>query len=408
MPGVRSSAFRRLLASWYVSMVGDGVRMAALPLYAAVTTGSPLVVGAVAAAELLPWLLVGLLGGALADRVRPRGLLVAADLGRAVVAGVLALAVLAAVAGPVVLVAASFLLAVGETVASPATQVALVHLAGRQDLHRANTRYTWAQNNGILAGMLLAGVLFSWQPASCFAFDAATFVVSAALVRGLPEGAAPDRSPGGTLQRRIVDGVRFVFGHPALRVQILAVVVSAVTLGAYNALINLYGVQVLRLPPAVVPGLVAAEALAGLVGAAVAPAVSRRWGETRTMMTAFAVIGGAVAVLGLVHQRVLAFAGAGAVGLGIAVWNVLSATRRQRLTPGPMMGRMASTYQLMSWGTMPLGSVLAGPLAAMTSVDAVLTGAGLLLISAVALMARPFARTEPAVAEPALAAREPH
>ncbi len=179
------------------------------------------------------------------------------------------------------------------------------------------------------------------------------------------------------------------------------------TLGAYNALISLYGVQVLRLPAALVPGLVAAEAVGGIAGATMASAASRRWGETRTMMTAFAVIGGSVAVLGLLQQRTTAFVASGAVGLGIAVWNVLSAARRQRLTPGPMMGRMVSAYQLMSWGTMPLGSALAGPLAAASSVGAVLTVAGLLLIAAVAVLARPFARTEPAAADPALAARGP-
>jgi predicted MFS family arabinose efflux permease len=151
-------------------------------------------------------------------------------------------------------------------------------------------------------------------------------------------------------------------------------------------------VQVLRLPVAAVPGLVAAEAVGGLAGAWVASAASRRWGETRTTLTAFTVIGGSVAVLGLLHRWPLAFAASGAVGLGIAVWNVLSATRRQRLTPGPMMGRMVSAYQLMSWGTMPLGSVLAGPLAAASSVGAVVTGAGLLLVAGVALLARPFAR----------------
>ncbi len=217
MHGVTSSAFRRLLASWYVSMIGDGVRMEALPLYTAVTTRSPLVVGAVAAAELLPWLVVALPGGALADRMPPRGLLVAADLGRAVLAGALALAVAAGAAGPVVLVAAAFLLTVGETVASPATQVVLVRLAGQRDLCRANARYGSAQNVGTLGGLLLCGILFSWQPVFCFAFDAATFAASAVLIRGIPPVTAADRSPAEPLRTRMADGLRFVFGHQALR-----------------------------------------------------------------------------------------------------------------------------------------------------------------------------------------------
>src|SRR5215212_4454965 len=81
--GVRTPAFRRLWWSWTVSLLGDGVRGLALPLFVAIKTGSPLAASAVTAAEVLPWLLLALPAGAVVDRSRPKVVLTTAHAFRA-------------------------------------------------------------------------------------------------------------------------------------------------------------------------------------------------------------------------------------------------------------------------------------------------------------------------------------
>jgi hypothetical protein len=81
------------------------------------------------------------------------------------------------------------------------------------------------------------------------------------------------------------------------------------------------------------------------------------------------------------------------VGVGAGAWNVLSATRRQRLTPGPLMGRVTSAYRMLAWGLMPLGAALAGPLAKATSLAAVFMVVGGVVVAVAVVSARPLVRT---------------
>ncbi|GAA4621004.1 hypothetical protein [Saccharopolyspora hordei] len=76
------------------------------------------------------------------------------------------------------------------------------------------------------------------------------------------------------------------------------------------------------------------------------------------------------------------------MGLGAGSWTVLSAANRQRLTPGPMMGRVTSAHRVLARGLVPLGAALAGPVAEATSERAVIVGAAV-LTAAVALAAAP-------------------
>ena len=93
--GVGTPGFRRLTGAWATSLVGDGVRTVALPLYTAISTRSPLAASAVAVATALPWLLVALPAGVLVDRWSPRLVVAVAHVFRAVVTALLAAAVFA-------------------------------------------------------------------------------------------------------------------------------------------------------------------------------------------------------------------------------------------------------------------------------------------------------------------------
>jgi Na+/melibiose symporter-like transporter len=391
LEAVRGGGFRALTAAWAVSLVGDGVRIVALPLFTAANTRSPLAVSAVAVATTLPWLVVALPAGALVDRWRPRTVVVVAHWLRAGVTGVLALAVHTGHATVVVLCATAFVLTSVETFADSAAQVLLVELAGQDELEAANSRFVAVETVGMdLAGPLAAAVLFWWAPAACFALDAASFVIAAMLVSRVPD-VAPERSRG-DLRRQLVEGARFVVRTPGLRSLVVAVAITAVCAAAVNAMLALYSIQVLGLAEPVVPGLVVCMAAGALLGAWLSPRLAARWGAGRVMVGFLALLGAAFALFGLVPWLVVAVTACVLFGVASAGWNVLSATRRQRLTPGPLMGRVTSAYRVLAWGLSPLGAGLAGPLAAMTSLGAVYVVAGTIVGLTAITLARPLTR----------------
>ncbi|MBM7860541.1 MFS transporter [Lentzea nigeriaca] len=389
--GLHGRGFRVLTGAWAVSLVGDGVRVVALPLFTAASTRSPLAVSAVAVATTLPWLLVALPAGAFVDRWRPRTVVVVAHWLRAGVTGLLATAVHTGHATVLVLCATAFVLTSAETFADSASQVLLVELAGSEDLEAANGRFVAVETVGMdLAGPLAAAVLFWWAPAACFALDALSFVVAALLVSRLPD-IAPERS-GGDLRGQLVEGARFLLRTPGLRSLVVAVAITAVSAAAVNAMLALYSIQVLGLAEPVVPGLVVCMAAGALLGAWLSPRLASRWGAGRVMVGFLTLLGAAFALFGLVPWLVVAVLACVLFGVASAGWNVLSATRRQRLTPGPMMGRVTSAYRVLAWGLSPLGAGLAGPLASWTSLGAVYVVAGTIVGLTAITLARPLAR----------------
>ncbi|MCS7476197.1 MFS transporter [Umezawaea endophytica] len=391
--GVRTPGFRRLTGAWATSLVGDGVRTVALPLYTAISTRSPLAASAVAVATALPWLLVALPAGVLVDRWPPRRVVAVAHVFRAVVTALLAAAVFADRAGVALLCAFAFLLTGAETFADTASQVLLVELAGPEDLERANGRFVTVETVGMdLVGPLAASALFWWQPAACFALDALTFVVAAYFVFRLPV-VRPDRPPRARLRTQLAEGVGFLFRSSELRVLVIAVAVTAVCASAVNAMFALYAITELDLPPSTVPWLVVVISLGALAGARISPLLAARLGVGRVMVGALVLLGGAFALYGAVPLLGAALVAVLLFGAAAAGWNVLSATRRQRLTPTPLMGRVTSAYRVLAWGLSPVGAAVAGPLAATTSLGVVYLVAGAVTATTALVLARPLMRT---------------
>lgn len=394
--GPTGNPFRLLILAGFTSLTGDGIRAAALPLFTAISTRSPLAVSAVATAEVLPWLLIALPAGALVDRCSPRRVVLGAHGLRALVAGGLAAAVLTHHAGLPVLVVAAFVLTCGETFADPAFQVLLVDLAGRDRLAKANSAYVTAETLGLdLLGPLLAAALFVWQPGACFALNAAMFVVAGLCVLGLPRvpPRARVRTERASLRGQLVEGARFLLRQRALRILVLAVVAAAVAVSAANAVVALYAVGPLGLRAAVVPTLWVAQAIGTLAAARVVPGLAARFGEGVVMVGSLALLGVAFVVVGAVPVVAAVWVAYLLVGVGSGAWNVLSATRRQRLTPKPLMGRVTSAYRMLAWGLMPVGAALAGPLAKGTSLATVFVVVGALVAAVALVLARPLVRT---------------
>jgi hypothetical protein len=120
LPARMGTPFRWLVASSWVSNLGDGVAAAAGPLLVASLTSDPLLVALAALLQVLPWLLFGLHAGVLADRVDRRTLVVGVDLARAGVLAVLVLALATGDVGIAVVLGALFVLGTAEVFADTA------------------------------------------------------------------------------------------------------------------------------------------------------------------------------------------------------------------------------------------------------------------------------------------------
>lgn len=198
--GVRAPAWRggfgRLWGAAVVSRFGDALRTAALPLLAVRLTHDPLVIASVTACGYLPWLLFGLLGGAVADRVDQRRAMWAVDTVRGALVACFALAVGLGHASIGLLIALTFALTTLQTLFDNASTALLPSLVDKEALGSANARLMTGQQ---LAGGFLAGpfvpLLLAAGAAMPFAADAATYLLAAALVASL-RIRVPERDPG--------------------------------------------------------------------------------------------------------------------------------------------------------------------------------------------------------------------
>jgi len=397
--GVHTPAFRRLWWSWTVSLLGDGVRGLALPLYVAVQTRSPLAASAVTAAEVLPWLLCALPAGAIVDRSRPTVVLTTAHTFRAVATAALVLALIYDFATVPVLCAFAFALTVAETSAYSASQALMVSLAGPNQLNEANAKFYTVHTIGMqLAGPLAAGALFTIGPAWAFALDGVTFVIAAILVIGLPwtRPASAGQEPARTrrLTAEIREGIGLLLRIRGLRVLITMIAAATLAISAVNALTALYAVQALRMTPGLVSMLLVVGALGALLGTKVAVPAARRWSEGNVMIVCMAVMAGGMILFGALPLVQTALTANVLIGIGIGGWNVLAAARRQRLTPTNAMGRISGAYRMLAWGLMPVGAALAGPIAVATSLGTVFVIAGCFILIVLVALIRPLVRTD--------------
>ena len=182
----RDAAFRRFLAAEVASEAGTAVSLVVLPIVVFTLTGSPAQTGLLTALEAVPYLLFGLLAGALADRVDRRRLMVGGDLLRAVLVGSVPLAAALGVLGVPHVYLAALGVAVVFVWADAASFGALPALVGRERLPAANSARWSASTTLTVAGPAVAGVLVATvarpRPRPCGWTAPATCLVMAAGV----------------------------------------------------------------------------------------------------------------------------------------------------------------------------------------------------------------------------------
>ncbi|MFL4951173.1 MFS transporter [Streptomyces sp. MMS24-I31] len=358
--------FGRLWSAAVVSRFGDGLRAAALPLIAVGLTDEPLAVASVTACGYVPWLLFGLLGGAVADRVDQRRAMWALDTVRGLLVACFALAVGLGHASVPLLLALAFSLTTLQTLFDNAATALLPSLVAREALGGANARLMTGQQ---LAGGLLAGpfvpLLLAAGAFAPFAADACTYLLAAALVARL-RIRPPEREPrpaGSTLQAEIGEGLRALWRDRALRAICLATLLCNIGMGALIATLVLHVTRWLHAGNAGYVAAMTVYSAGSLAGGFVAQRIARRTGRLRALLVAGSVQTVSLLIIGCVRHLGALLLGMLLLGAMNMVWNVNQVTLMQHRSPESMVGRMASAFRTASTAGAPLGALLGGAVA---------------------------------------------
>ncbi|MFI9343452.1 MFS transporter [Streptomyces sp. NPDC052773] len=365
--GARAPAWRggfgRLWSAAVLSSFGDSLRTAALPLLAVTLTDRPLLVASVTACGYLPWLVFGLLGGAVADRVDQRRAMWTVDAVRGLLVAGLAVAVALGHASIALLIALAVALTTLQTLFDNAATALLPALVDHEALGSANARLMTGQR---IAGGLLGGpaapLLLTAGAAVPFAADAATFLLAAALVASLRTGGA-EREPrpaGSTLRREIADGLRTLWRDRALRALCAATTLCNIGMGALIATLVVLVTGWLDAGTAGYAAAATAYTVGNLAGAAVNHRLVARAGRLRAVLLAGAVQIAALVVMGSVRSLVAVVAAMAVFGLMGVVWNVNTTTLMQQRSPAGMLGRVSSAFRTLAVAGAPLGALLGG------------------------------------------------
>ena len=376
--------YRRLLLGQGTAFIGSMLTQVAVPVQVYAISGSSLYVGLVGLAGLLPIVIFGLYGGAIADAVDRRRLFVASSVGAwAVTLALLAqtllnLSSVGLILGLVVVQSAMFAV-------SSSTRGAIIPRIVPTDLvPAANTlNYTVGTFGGVV-GPLIAGVVVSLNHgfAYAYAIDAALFLAALYTALRLP-AIPPDGSLGRPGLRSVIDGLRFIAARPVL-IMSFGVDIVAMVLAMPRALYPEVADE--RFHGTVGP-LYAAIAIGSLLAGMWSGWIGRVSRQGVALTVAVAAWGASVAIAGLAHQlwlAVLLLAVAGAADLVSAVYRQ---TILQTYAPDEMRGRMQGVFIAVVAGGPRLGDLRAGAMGAATTATISWVGGGIACVAVVIVAA---------------------
>ena len=352
------------------SNLGDGIVKIALPLLAVQLTDSPAGVAGVTVASYLPWILLSLPAGALADRVDRRNAMRAVNLARAAVVGGLAALAANDLGGLAMVYVAAFALGTGETLFDTSAQSLLPAIVDRSSLTKANSRlFALEQTTNEFIGPPLGGWLTGLGIAFSLVTSSALFVGAAVLLTMLTGGYRPSRSAGTTMRSEIGEGVRFLYGNLLLRTTVMIVAILNFVGTATLAVLPLYAVKPgpLNLSEFGYGLLLLGFGLGGLIGSIVAESLQRRFGRARVLVGSIACSSAWMGALALTSNVVAVTLAMVLAGIGIMSLNVIGITFRQLITPAQLLGRVVAAHRVVVLGVLPLGAAAGGAIAELAS-----------------------------------------
>ncbi|OQO90810.1 MFS transporter [Saccharomonospora piscinae] len=358
-----------LLGASAFANLGDGIAKVAFPLIAARLTQDPLLIAGLSAAQFVPWLLFGLLAGAMLDRVDRRRAMVLANSARAAAVGATALLIHFDAATIWVVYVAALVVGIAETVADSAANVLIPSVVDRGGLSSANSKLQATEIVGqTFLGGPVGSLTFALFAAFPFLLNSAAFALGAALLAAMAGSYHPRRGGGAeepaptrtAVRADIAEGLRWLRGNRLLlRLLIVAGLINLVSEMAQAQLV-LYALDDLLLSEAAFGLFALVGGAGGLAGAAVAPRLTDRVGSAPTLVGGVVAGGAAFLAMGMSDQPVVSGLLFGVFAAAIVAVNVVVATARHTLVPEELLGRVLGVWRTVVWGALPVGALLGG------------------------------------------------
>ncbi|MEV4278141.1 MFS transporter [Actinoplanes xinjiangensis] len=392
-PRTLSRPMRNLLAGFWTSVLGSQMTPVALA-FAVLASGHGVAgLGLVLGASRLPTVGFVLVGGVLADRLSRRALLLTADVARGVSQAALAVWIFTGHVPLAALMIFASIDGLGSAFFRPALSGLIPSLNGPATLQRANALIGFGRSLGGLIGPAAGGLLVAaFNPGTVFAIDAASYLVSALFLLGVPRDTAAPRAAGAGVVADLREGWaefrsrRWLWSLVAQSGLIhLTVIPAYLVLGPQIAADGLGGPRGWGF---ILGGFGAGAVVAGLVMARVTPRHPLRTGVPALL--GFVPV---LLALGLSAPLPVVIAAAVTGGAGMTVYVTLWETTLQANVPREVLSRVVAYDWFGSLVTLPLGYVLVGFAApALGAVPLLVVGIAVIVTTSAAALALPDVR----------------
>ncbi|MFJ6216107.1 MFS transporter [Streptomyces sp. NPDC092296] len=378
-----SPHYRRVWFGQTVSSVGQQMTAVAVSVQVYALTGSSFATGLVGLFSLVPLVVFGLYGGAVADTVDRRKLGLLGSAGLALVSVVLAAQAALGLQHVAVLYAAVALQAVCFAVSSPARSSMVPRLVPADQLPAANALATVSMNLGLTVGPMVGGVLIGiWSYQAAYLVDALAFSATLYAMWRLPAMLPLGERKG---RASVLDGLRFLRDRPNLRTSFLADL-AAMIFGMPRALFPALAVGFYGGDARTVGLLVSAPAVGALAGALFSGWVGRVHRHGLAVISAVLAWGLAIAGFGLVRNLWLGLLLLALAGCADTVSMIFRNTMMQVGAPDDMRGRLQGVFTVVVAGGPRLGDFESGTVASLTNPAFSVVSGGLACVAAILLL----------------------
>ena len=360
-------AFNRMWGASLLTNLADGVLIAAAPLLAVTLTKNPVLISAISALVMLPWLLFAIPIGAIVDRVDRRFLLAGANATRFVIAALIALSIATDTITIYVLLVAAFFIGICEVIADTTSQSLIPQILDKSQFERGNSRLQISET--VIQGFVgtpISGFLYAVAIYLPFVINSLGFLIAAALAASIPVKFLQDIRSEENAEKRsnfigeMKFGIQYLFNDKPL----LRLVVTTASIGLCYSMamstIILFILNELNLKPSLFGLALTIQGSGAILGALLAPKLSTKFGRSRVMAVCIFLSSLLMLLQGLSPNIYIFIALATIASFTISNWNILLMATYQSVIPAHLFGRIHGTRRTLVWGLMPFGSLLGG------------------------------------------------
>lgn len=363
--------FLKLWTGQSISEFGSQISQLAIPWVALVTlNATAFEVASLGTVEFLPFVLFTLPAGVWVDRLRRKSVLIVGDVGRAILLSSIPVAYVIGHLTLAQLYVVGFLVGIHTVFFDVAYQTYLPEIVDRDSLIEGNSKLNVTSSGAQLAGPGAAGGLIALVTAPyAILVDAVSFLVSGAFTASIRARAAQPEEP--VVRRHLMvelwEGLRYVLRHRLLFPQAMSTGVSNFFSNVLFSIIIVYAHRKLGMSSGSIGLSFSLAAVGWMIGASQADRFRRWLGVGGATIFGAALSGPGALVVAFTPKSFpvpVLVAGAAIMGFGAVVYNIQQVSLRQAICPPRLQGRMNASMRFLVWGTMPIGSLTGGAIAA--------------------------------------------